>query len=188
VPAHTLPSARGQGEPLSGRFNPPDGAVFCGVMIGDAESRWLLGSDAGYGFVAKLGELASRNKAGKAVLRVPADGRAVVPAFVPPDTECFIAAVSSIGRLLSFDMDELPELAKGKGNKIINIPGKKYQSGEERLAALAVVPDGGNLQVHTGTRSMTIKWDDLGTYDGERGLRGTLLPKGWRKVERLVSE
>jgi topoisomerase-4 subunit A len=188
VPAYTLPSARGQGEPLSGRFNPPDGAGFCGVMIGDAESRWLLASDAGYGFVAKLGDLASRNKAGKAVLRVPADGRTAVPASVPPDTECFIAAVSSIGRLLLFDMDELPELAKGKGNKIINIPGKKYQSGEERLAALAVVPDGGNLQVHTGTRSMTIKWDDLGTYDGERGLRGALLPKGWRKAERLASE
>jgi topoisomerase-4 subunit A len=188
VPAYTLPSARGQGEPLSGRFNPPDGAVFCGVMTGDPDSRWLLASDAGYGFIAKLGDLASRNKAGKAVLRVPAGGRAVVPAPVPPDTECFIAAVSSIGRLLLFAMDELPELAKGKGNKIINIPGKKYQSGEEKLAALAVVPDGGNLQVHTGTRSMTIKWDDLGTYDGERGLRGTLLPKGWRKAERLASE
>jgi topoisomerase-4 subunit A len=188
VPAYTLPSARGQGEPLSGRFNPPDGAEFCGVMIGDPESRWLLASDAGYGFIAKLGDLASRNKAGKTVLRVPAGGRAVVPAPVPPDTECFIAAVSSIGRLLLFEMDELPELAKGKGNKIINIPGKKYQAGEEKLAALAVVPEGGNLQVQTGTRSMTIKWDDLDNYYGERGLRGALLPKGWRKVERLASD
>jgi topoisomerase-4 subunit A len=188
VPAHTLPSARGQGEPLSGRFNPPDGAEFCGAMIGDPDSRWLLASDAGYGFIAKLGDLASRNKAGKAVLRVPPGGRAVVPAPVPPGTECFIAAVSCIGRLLLFDMDELPELAKGKGNRIVNIPGRKYQAKEERLAAVAVVPEGGNLQVHTGTRSMTIKWDDLDDYYGERGLRGALLPKGWRKVERLTSD
>jgi len=188
VPAHTLPSARGQGEPLSGRFNPPDGAWFCGVMIGDPESKWLLASDAGYGFIAKLGDLASRNKAGKSVLRVPVGGRAVVPAPLPPDTECYIAAASSIGRLLLFELVELPELAKGKGNKIINIPGKKYQSGEERLVAVAVVPEGGHLQVQTSTRSMTIRWDDLADYDGERGRRGALLPKGWRKVERLSVE
>ncbi|HEX5766446.1 MAG TPA: DNA topoisomerase IV subunit A [Woeseiaceae bacterium] len=187
VPAHTLPSARGQGEPLSGRFNPPDGAVFCGTMIGDADSKWLLASDAGYGFIAKLADLASRNKAGKSVLRVPAGGQVVVPAPVPPDAECYIAAVSSIGRLLFFEMEELPELAKGKGNKIINIPGKKYQAGEEKLVAVAVVPEGGNLQVQTNTRSMTIKWDDLDDYYGERGRRGALLAKGWRKVDRLAA-
>ncbi|MEX0709304.1 MAG: DNA topoisomerase IV subunit A [Woeseia sp.] len=183
--AHTLPSARGQGEPLSGRFKPPDGAVFCGTMIGDPASKWLLASDAGFGFIATLEELATRNKAGKAVLRVPAGGRAVVPAPVPPDAECLIAAVSSIGRLLMFEMDELPELAKGKGNKLINIPGKKYQSGDEKLIAVAVVPEEGNLQVHTGTRTMTIKWNDVDNYYGERALRGGLLPKGWRTVERL---
>ncbi|MEX2122420.1 MAG: DNA topoisomerase IV subunit A [Woeseia sp.] len=188
VLAHTLPSARGQGEPLSGRFNPPDGAEFCGAMIGDPESQWLLASDAGYGFIAKLSDLASRNKAGKLVLRVPAGGRAVVPAPVPPAARSLIAAVSSIGRLLLFEMGELPELAKGKGNKIINIPGKKYQSGEEKMVALAVVPEGGNLQVQTATRGMTVKWDDLDDYYGERGLRGALLPKGWRKVERLTAE
>ncbi|HEX6259366.1 MAG TPA: DNA topoisomerase IV subunit A, partial [Woeseiaceae bacterium] len=188
VPAHTLPSARGQGEPLSGRFNPPDGAVFCGAMIGDLESRWLLASDAGYGFIARLADVAARNKAGKSVLRVPAGGRAVVPAPVPQDTAGFIAAVSSIGRLLLFELDQLPELAKGKGNKIISIPGKKYSAGEEWLVAVAVVPEGGNLQVHTSTRSMTIKWDDLDDYYGERGLRGALLPKGWRKVERVSAD
>jgi topoisomerase-4 subunit A len=83
-------------------------------------------------------------------------------------------------------MEELPELAKGKGNKLINIPGKKYQSGEERMVAAAVVPEEGSLQVHTGTRTMTIKWDDVDDYYGERALRGSLLPKGWRKVERLI--
>ena len=188
VLAHMLPSARGQGEPLSGRFKPPDGAVFCGTMIGEAESKWLLASDAGYGFIAALGDLASRNKAGKSVLRVPAGGRAVVPAAVPAGAECLIAAVSSIGRLLLFEMEELPELAKGKGNKIVTIPGKKYQAGEEKLVAVAVIPEEGNLRVQTGTRTMTLRWDDLDPYYGERGRRGALLPKGWRKVERLEPE
>jgi len=186
VVAGTLPSARGQGEPLSSRFKPPDGAAFCGAMIGSGEQKYLLASDAGYGFVATLNDLASRNKAGKSILRVPSGGKAVVPAPVPTDKECLIAAVSSIGRLLLFEMDELPELAKGKGNKLINIPGPKYKSGDEKMIAAAVVPEEGSLQVHTGTRMMTLKWRDLDDYYGDRALRGSMLPKGWRKVERLI--
>jgi topoisomerase-4 subunit A len=186
VMAGTMPSARGQGEPLSSRFKPPDGAEFCGAMIGDNEQRYVLASDAGYGFIATLEDLVTRNKAGKAVLRVPAGGRAVVPAPVPAGAECLIAAVSSIGRLLMFEMDELPELAKGKGNKLLNIPGKKYSSGEEKLIAAAVVPEDGNLQVHCGERMMTVRWDDIDSYYGERALRGSLLPRGWRNVDRLV--
>ncbi len=186
VMAGTLPSARGQGEPLSSRFKPPDGAEFCGAMIGDNEQRYVLASDAGYGFIATLEDLVTRNKAGKAVLRVPAGGRAVVPALVPAGSECLIAAVSSIGRLLMFEMEELPELAKGKGNKLLNIPTKKYNSGEEKLIAAAVVPEEGKLQVHCGERMMTIKWDDTDSYYGERALRGSLLPRGWRNVDRLV--
>jgi topoisomerase-4 subunit A len=185
VLAQSLPSARGQGDPLSGRFKPPDGAEFCGTMIGEADDRWLLASDAGYGFVATLEDLVSRNKAGKAILRVAAGGRAVVPAPVPRDRECLIAAVSNIGRVLCFEMEDLPELAKGKGNKLINIPAKKYKDGDERLVATAVVPEDGNLLVHTDTRTMTLRWDDLDHYYGERALRGSLLPKGWRKVIRL---
>lgn len=184
--AHTLPSARGQGDPLSSRFKPPDGAVFCGTMIGDEKRRYVLASDAGYGFVASLADLVSRNKAGKAILKVPAGGKAVVPAPVPADTECLIAAVSSIGRLLLFELEELPELAKGKGNKLLNIPSKKYKDGEETLIAVAVVPEDGDLQVHSGKRMMTIKWRDTDDYYGERALRGRMLPQGWRKVERLV--
>lgn len=173
---------------MSGRFKPPDGSEFCGTMIGEADDRYLLASDAGYGFVAKLEDLVSRNKAGKAILRVPPGGRAVVPSPVPRDTECLIAAVSSIGRLLCFEMDELPELAKGKGNKLINIPARKYKEGEESLVAAAVVPEDGNLQVVTASRTMTLKWDDLDRYYGERALRGSMLPKGWRKVVRLAGE
>ena len=186
VMAGTLPSARGQGEPLSSRFKPPDGAAFCGAMIGANEQKYLLASDAGYGFIATLSELVSRNKAGKSVLRVPQGGKAVVPAPVPADAECLIAAVSSIGRLLLFELEELPELAKGKGNKLINIPGSKYKNGEETMVAATVVPEDGSLQVQTGTRMMTIKWNDLDDYYGDRALRGSMLPKGWRKVERLI--
>lgn len=186
VLAGTLPSARGQGEPLSSRFKPPDGAAFCGAMIGANEQKYLLASDAGYGFIANLSDLVSRNKAGKSILRIPPGGKAVVPAQVPENTECLIAAVSSTGRLLLFEMDELPELAKGKGNKLINIPTKKYKSGEEKMIAAAIVPEDGSLQVHTGTRMMTIKWNDLDDYYGDRALRGSLLPKGWRNVERLI--
>jgi topoisomerase-4 subunit A len=105
---------------------------------------------------------------------------------VPADTECLIAAVTSIGRLLLFEMEELPELAKGKGNKLINIPGKKYTSGEEKMIAVAVLPEDGNLQVYCGDRMMTIKWNDTDHYYGERALRGSLLPRGWRNVDRLV--
>ena len=186
VMAGTLPSARGQGEPLSSRFKPPDGAAFCGAMIGANEQKYLLASDAGYGFVATLSDLVSRNKAGKSILRIPPGGKAVVPAAVPTDRECLIAAVSSTGRLLLFEMEELPELAKGKGNKLINIPGPKYKSGDEKMIAAAVVPEDGCLQIHTATRMMTIKWGDVDDYYGDRALRGSMLPKGWRKVERLI--
>jgi len=186
--AHTLPSARGQGEPLSGRFKVPDGAEFCGTMIGETNSKYLLASDAGYGFIATLGDLVSRNKAGKSILRVPVGSRALVPASVPADCECLIAAVSSLGKLLVFEAAELPELAKGKGNKLIGIPPKKYKEGEEKLVAVAVIPKGGNLQVFSGRRRMTIKWNDLDYYYYERGRRGNLLSQGWRKVDYLSAE
>jgi topoisomerase-4 subunit A len=117
---------------------------------------------------------------------VPAGGSAVVPAPVPLEGECLIAAVSSIGRLLMFEADELPELAKGKGNKLLNIPAKKFKAGEEKLVAVAVVPEDGHLQVYSGTRMMTIKWNDTDAYYGERALRGSLLPRGWRNVDRLA--
>ena len=107
---------------------------------------------------------------------------------VPADCECLIAAVTSIGKLLVFEAEELPELAKGKGNKIIGIPSKKYKEGEEKLVAVAVIAEEGNLQVLSGARRMTIKWDDLDDYYYERGRRGNLLPQGWRKVERLAAE
>lgn len=186
--AHTLPSARGQGEPLSGRIDPPDGATFAGVMIGDVEDRWVLASDAGYGFVVKLGELHSRNKAGKAVLKVPEGCGVLTPSLVPAVADALLCAVSSDGKLLAFPVQDLPELPRGKGNKIFGLSSKKVESREEYLVGVAVVAPGQNLLVYSGERKMTLKYADLGEYRGERAQRGAVLPRGWRKVERVAVE
>jgi topoisomerase-4 subunit A len=183
VGAHTLPSARGQGEPLSGYFNPPDGASFRAVLIGAPEDRWVVASAAGYGFVVKLAELHSRNKAGKSALRVP-PGSSVVPASPVLEKGALIAAASSDGRLLVFPLDELPELPRGKGNKILAVPGKEGVT----LAGLCVLRKDQALRIDTGQRHMTIKPADLGHYAGARGRRGMALPRGWRSVERLSAD
>jgi topoisomerase-4 subunit A len=183
VGAHTLPSARGQGEPLSGYFNPPDGASFRAVLIGAPEDRWVVASTAGYGFVVKLEELYSRNKAGKVALRVPA-GSSVVPAAPVGEAGTWLAAASSDGRLLVFALAELPELSKGKGNKILAVPAKDGV----KLTAIAVLGDEVALRVDAGQRHMTIKAPDLAHYVGARGRRGMALPRGWRNVERLSAE
>jgi topoisomerase-4 subunit A len=183
LPAHTLPSARGQGEPLSGRFDPPDGATFPGVLIGEPDDRWVLASGAGYGFVVKLGDTHSRNRAGKAMLKVPEDSSVLAPAAVPPGEDVLLAAVNSDGRLLVFPVTDLPELPRGKGNKIFGIPSKKAASGEESLLAIAAVAPGQSLRVLSGERHMNIAYKDLADYRGERGQRGAVLPRGWRKVD-----
>jgi len=191
LPAHSLPSARGQGEPLSGRLNPPEGAVFCGVMTGDETSRWLVASDAGYGFFVQLEQLHSRNRAGKALIRVPDQGKVLIPALHHGDEfpgNALVAAVSSIGRLLLFPAEELPELSRGKGIKILGIPSKKYSAGEEQMVGVALVAPDERLMVFSGQRRMSLKGDDLEHYLGSRGRRGNMLPRGWRKVERLDVE
>jgi topoisomerase-4 subunit A len=183
VGAHTLPSARGQGEPLSGYFNPPDGSSFRAVLIGAPEERWVVASSAGYGFVVPLGELHSRNKAGKVALKVP-QGSSVVPASPVQDGAVRLAAASSDGRLLVFKLKELPELARGKGNKILAVPSKDGVV----LAAVCVLGAEQSLRIDSGQRHMTIKAGDLSHYAGERGRRGTALPRGWRTVDRLSAE
>jgi topoisomerase-4 subunit A len=189
VLAHLLPSARGQGEPLSGRLNPSDGANFRGVMLGEPASRWLVTSDAGYGFFVQLEQLFSRNRAGKTCIKVAPEGTVVIPVTYrggkfPADS--WVAAVSSVGRMLVFPSAELPELARGKGNKILGIPAAKYKAGEETMIAVAVIGEGDGLQIMSGQRTMTLKWEDLEHYDGKRGLRGNMLPRGWRKVDGVA--
>lgn len=186
--AHTLPSARGQGEPLSGRIDPPEGATFAGVLIGEPEDRWVVASDAGYGFVVKLGEMHSRNKAGKTVLKVPEGSSVLAPSPVSSVEDALLCAVSSDGKLLVFPVRELPELPRGKGNKIFGLSSKKVESREEYLAAIAVVAPTQNLIVRSGDRKMTLKFGELKDYRGERAQRGSVLPRGWRKVERLDVE
>jgi topoisomerase-4 subunit A len=186
--AHTLPSARGQGEPLSGRLDPPDGATFPGVLIGEPDERWVLASSAGYGFVTRLAELHGRNRAGKAILKVP-DGSAVLtPVPVPSGDEVLLVAVNTDGRLLAFPVADLPELPRGKGNKIFGIPSRKAATGEEALVAIAAVAPGQTLRILSGERHMGLSYRELGEYRGERGQRGAVLPRGWRKVDRLEVE
>ena len=170
--AHTLPSARGQGEPLSGRLDPPDGATFPGVLIGEPSDRWVLASSAGYGFVVKLEDLYSRNRAGKAVLNVPDSYAAIAPAVVPPGDEPLLAAVNSEGRLLTFPVADLPELPRGKGNKIFGISTRKSLIEPETLLAIAAVAPGQTLKVLCGDRTMGLSYRDLAEYRGERGQRG----------------
>ncbi|WP_020209843.1 DNA topoisomerase IV subunit A [Gilvimarinus chinensis] len=183
--AHTLPSARGQGEPVSGRLNPPNGATFEGLLMGGDSDSVLLASDAGYGFIASLSDLHSKNKAGKNALTLPKGARVLPPALVPNQDNAFVAAVSNEGRLLVFPLSELPRLARGKGNKIINISAARVQSREEFAVAIVALDAGQSLTVFSGKRHLTLKPTDLEHYQGERGRRGNKLPRGFQKVDRL---
>jgi topoisomerase IV subunit A len=184
LPTHTLPSARGQGEPLSGRLDPPDGAKFAGLAIGDPEELWLLATDAGNGFTVRLGELHARNRGGKAVLKVD-EGAQVLPPVPVPGDDAMVACVNTEGRLLVFPVKDLPEMPKGKGNKLFGIPGKKAEAREELMVAVTVVPQGGKLVVWCGERPMTLSWSQLAEYTGERAQRGAFLSRNYRKVDRL---
>jgi len=187
LPGHTLPSARGQGEPATGRLKMPPGALFTDVLMGADEQKILMGTDAGYGFIAKVGDLFTKNKAGKAVVSIPKGARILSPQMVNTDN-ALIAAVSNEGRMLVFPIADLPELARGKGNKIINIPGSRLQSREEFVIDYGIIPEGGSLVVHSGKRYLVMKEKDLEHYRGERGRRGHKLPRGFQKVDRLDIE
>ncbi|WP_440995252.1 DNA topoisomerase IV subunit A [Arhodomonas sp. SL1] len=185
VPAHTLPSARGQGEPLTGRLSPPSGARFVYVLAGDPECRVVLATDHGYGFVTAMSNLYAKNRSGKAVLTVPGGAGVLPPAPVSDPAVDRLAVATTAGRLLVFPLAELPELAKGKGNKLIGIPRERLAAGTERVAAMAVVPDGGGLVVVAGKRTLTLRPSDLEGYEGSRGRRGSTLPRGLQRVEGL---
>ncbi len=183
--AHTLPSARGNGEPLSGRLSPPSGASFCGLMMGSADTAVVLASSAGYGFLARLSDLVSKNRTGKAVLTLPKSATVVTPVTVISPEEDLLVAVTTAGRMLAFPVAELPELSRGKGNKIINIPRSVFESGEESLLAVSSVPPDGELIVHAGQRYLRLKPADLEGYLGQRARRGNRLPRGFQRVDRV---
>lgn len=186
--AHSLPSARGQGEPLTGRLTPPPGATFETVLLPDDGQLYVMASDAGYGFVVKGEDLQAKNKAGKALINLPAGAQVMVPKVVRNAEQDLLAAVTTEGRLLVFNVSDLPQLAKGKGNKIIGIPGDKVASREEYMVGFAIVPPGGQLVLQAGKRTLSLKGDDLEHYRGERGRRGNKLPRGFQRVDALDVE
>jgi topoisomerase-4 subunit A len=181
VPAHSLPSARGLGEPLTGRLKPEDGARFVGVMAGGPDRMYLLASDSGYGFITRLGDLYTRNKSGKSVLSVPRGSGILPPVPVRNLENSLIAAVTTDGYMLVITAADLPLMSRGKGNKIINIPSAKLKNREEFVTAIACVQNGEQLIIHAGKQHKTIKTDELKGFAGERGRRGRKLPRGYQK-------
>lgn len=184
IPAHSLPSARSLGEPLTARVKSTAGR-FDGCTMGVNEQKVLLAADSGYGFVAKIEDLMTKNKSGKAVIKVPENGRVLSICPVDDVDNDLIVAVSNIGRLLVFPVKDLPELAKGKGNKIINIPTAKYKEKEEHVVDVAIIAADQQLKVHSGSRSMTLKPSDLKHYFGQRAQRGNKLPRGYQRVTKI---
>ena len=185
VPSHTLASARSQGEPLAGRINPPDGATFEGVMIGQADQLYVVATDAGYGFIVRLEEIWSRNRAGKACVSLGQGARLLVPRPVHDPEVAQLAAVSSAGKLLVHPLAEIPHLARGKGVKIIQIPKAKTSVREEFVVDIEVVPPRASLTVHAGKRYITLKPSDLAHYALGRGRAGRMLPRGFQRADRL---
>ncbi|MCU1718310.1 DNA topoisomerase IV subunit A [Pseudomonas sp. 5P_3.1_Bac2] len=186
--AHGLPSARGQGEPLTGRLQPPPGATFECVLLPEDNALFVIASDAGYGFVVKGEDLQAKNKAGKTLLTLPTGAQVIAPKPLYSRDDDWLAAVTTEGRLLLFPVRDLPQLGKGKGNKIIGIPGERVASREEYLTDLAVLPIGATLVLQAGKRTLSLKADDLEHYKGERGRRGNKLPRGFQRVDSLLVE
>lgn len=185
VAAHSLPSARGQGEPLTGRINPPSGVSFEGLMMGTDQSLYLMASDAGYGFIAQLGDLQSKNKAGKAALTLPKGAKVLPPVAVKQVEDSHVVAVTTDGRMLAFPVADLPQMARGKGNKMIGIPSARVANREEFVVAVAVMGPGDSIKVLSGRRHLSMKLAELEHYLGERGRRGHKLPRGFQKVDGL---
>ena len=182
VPPHTLPSARGQGEPLTGRLNPPSGARFVGLALGDSEARVVLASDAGYGFITRIGNGQTRNRAGKAMLNVPNEAAALRPLTLADHDR--LAVVTTAGHLLVFPLESLPELVRGKGSRLIGL-GRGDKAA--RVVDIAALRPRARLIVFAGERHLTLKGSGLEAYGGERARVGKQLPRGFRRVDAFGS-
>lgn len=183
---HDLPSARSQGEPLTGRLNPPPGSLFMYLLAGNPDDWYLLASSAGYGFRVQVKELTGKNKAGKALLSLPEKAIVVKPAPISQESD-LLAVATLQGRLLIFPVSDLPELAKGKGNKIIQIPTKDITTDKDKVVALTALSPSGQLIITAGKRQLTLKANDIAHYSGNRANRGLYLPKGFQRVDSLLS-
>jgi topoisomerase-4 subunit A len=182
---HGLPSARSFGEPVSSMTNPGAGALFRGLMMGVGDTEYLLCTDAGYGFVARLGDITSRNKSGKATLNAGAGVDVLVPRRVYDFDDDWVAVVTSTGRLLIFTVGELNRLSRGKGVKLINIPAARFTAGEEAVIGVAVFREGDHLRVYSGKRYLNLKPSDFDNYVGQRAQRGKFLPRGFRQAQGI---
>ncbi|TXY21296.1 DNA topoisomerase IV subunit A [Vibrio mimicus] len=186
--SHTLPSARGQGEPITGRLNVAEGTTIRQVVMGEEDQLWLVGSDAGYGFVCKGDDLLSKNRSGKALINLPENSEVMTPQVIADLDNDEILAITNQGRMLLFPIKDLPQLSKGKGNKIINIPAAKAKAREEVLSNLMVLPQGASITLYAGKRKLGLKVSDLDNFRGERGRRGGLLPRGLQRVTAIEIE
>ena len=186
VATHDLPSARSQGEPLTGRLKPPTNSLFTYLFSAQAEDWFVMVSSAGYGFRVQLKDLQSKNKAGKAVITLPVGAKALLPTLIGNESD-LITVVTEQGRLLIFPILELPALSKGKGVKLIQIPAKDFNSGADFVISVAVIPEGGALKVLSGKRHLTIKGNDIEAYTANRAKRGVALPRGFQRVDGLES-
>ncbi|MDT8371843.1 MAG: DNA topoisomerase IV subunit A [Gammaproteobacteria bacterium] len=185
LPAHTLPSARGQGEPLSGRLQAPADARFIAVLAGELDQPLLLSNTAGYGFVTTLDNLLAKNKAGKALFNLPDGAHVLTPLWIDNIETDSLAVTACDGRLLVCAANEVPVMNKGKGVRLINIPQARFSAGQEWLHSVTCVPQDRSLTLHAGKRHLTLKPADLAHYNGERGKRGHKLPRGLQKVTQV---
>lgn len=182
IVTHNLPSARGHGEPLSGHFNLQPGEKFETALIDEPNMLYLLASDAGYGFIANLSDMYSKNRNGKAVLTLPPMSKVIQPQVIHKLETDQLLAVTNEGRMILFPLKEMPLLARGKGNKIINIPAKRSKAREEFVHILKILPLECHIIVHSGKRQLTLKPGNLHEYIRKRGQRGKKLPRGYQKV------
>jgi topoisomerase-4 subunit A len=186
--SHDLPSARTQGEPLTGRLNPPAGATFNHLVSGDVDDWYLLATDEGYGFRVQLQELHSKNKAGKRVINLSEDAKVLKPLAIPADDTAKLAVVTMMGRLLIFQVTDLPVLSKGKGNKIIQIPSADFKSKNDAVVSMIIFSAENSLKITSGKRFLTLKTADIEHYTSARAKRGTPLPRGFMRVDHLSIE
>ncbi len=183
TPTHNLPSARGQGEPLTGRFKPAAGVSFVTTLMGRDDDLFLLSTTFGYGFICRFDDMVTRNKNGKALIKVPAGAELLPPVAISDREAQSIVAITSAGYIGVIPLRDLPQLAKGKGNKIINVPPKKLKDGEEIVGAIHCVAEGDKLTLHVGKKYKTMNTRELMEYAVERGKRGRKLPRGWQNVD-----
>ena len=184
----SLPSARSQGEPLTGKLNLPAGATIEYVVMASEQQELLMASDAGYGFICKFEDLIARNKAGKALISLPENAKVMEPKTLANATS-LVVAMTSAGRMLIFPVKDLPALSKGKGNKIVTIPAANAKERSELLVKLLLISDQASLEFHSGKRKIVLKPEDLQKFRAERGRKGSTLPRGLHtNVEIVVIE